>query len=391
MKFVVAADGIRMIGLIFNDELFGQELANIAVYRTLAELGAHLRVGAQYSSERPEVGDYLRMRSLESFKLPYGSQWSKKFFKREPSLFFKNVAAIRKCSGLLKKEIHEFNPTHLMISDSLIYSYIFPTIRNRRFKFIFRTGDIAPVESKPQLFLWRKCVSRADRIVVNSKFVMESVLESADTDVSSKTSLIYNFPPNGASEFNRRERGFEKRLVILYVGQISEHKGVHHFVKSAITLCEETDRVDFWVVGGSKHTSRLESELKQLVGSHKLEGRILFLGKSQNPAEFYKSADLLVVPTIGEEPAANVVLEAMSFGVPSVVYKSGGLPELVEHDVTGVVCKQRDFNALSTELRRLIKDPGRITRMRDGCLKVFEPQFGKERFVQEWMNALLKN
>lgn len=390
MNNVKQLDDIRLIGLIFNDELFGQELANITIYRMLQESGAQVRVGAQFSNAKPEVRKRLDQLGIPVFRLPYGTQWSKTFFKKHPLLVLKNVAAIARCSAILENEIQTFRPTHVLIPLSLAYSYTFPALRKKSFELVYRTGDLAPVDSKPQLFLWRKCVQRADKIVVNSRFVMDSLLKNSNNDAGAKASLIYNFPPNGLIGSREVVRVAKDKKVVLYVGQITEHKGVTHFVDAAIELCKENPHWEFWIVGGSEYSSVLENELWQKVESFSLRNRIVFHGKVPNPSEFYRCADLHVAPTIGEEPAANVVVEAMSFGVPSVVYRSGGLPELVRHNETGIVCCQRDKNELINELRQLLNSPERIAMMSANSLALFEQRFGKERFVQEWKKVLLK-
>ena len=79
---------------------------------------------------------------------------------------------------------------------------------------------------------------------------------------------------------------------------------------------------------------------------------VRFLGHVP-PAELLAAADLLVVPSVWEEPAGRVMHEAFLHGIPSVVFPRGGMPEIVRDGATGFVCAAADAPALAALLARL--------------------------------------
>jgi glycosyltransferase involved in cell wall biosynthesis len=78
------------------------------------------------------------------------------------------------------------------------------------------------------------------------------------------------------------------------------------------------------------------------------------------------SLDVVVVPSIWRENSPFVIHEAFMAGVPVVAARIGGIPELVQHGVSGLLVEPGDPNALSAALRRLAGDPGLLERLRRG-------------------------
>jgi glycosyltransferase involved in cell wall biosynthesis len=67
--------------------------------------------------------------------------------------------------------------------------------------------------------------------------------------------------------------------------------------------------------------------------------------------------DLNVTPTLTEEPLGNVVMEAKLAGIPSVVFPSGGLPEMIRQGENGFICETRDVEGLAAGLRFYLSQP----------------------------------
>ncbi len=77
----------------------------------------------------------------------------------------------------------------------------------------------------------------------------------------------------------------------------------------------------------------------------------------------YDSTDVVVYPTVGNEPFGLVPLEAMSSGRPVVASRSGGIPETIVDGSTGFLVEPNDVNALTDRVARLISDHGLGRRM----------------------------
>lgn len=137
----------------------------------------------------------------------------------------------------------------------------------------------------------------------------------------SETGVI-QLPPRKA------EGNHASTLKLLYVGRIIRTKGLRDTIRALGLL-----RADFdWhldVLGDGPDRSRCQQECEQL----KLTDRIVFHGRvpRKEVDTFYRQADVFVFPSF-REPSGNVVIEAMSHGLPCIVSDRGGPAEAITND-----------------------------------------------------------
>lgn len=85
--------------------------------------------------------------------------------------------------------------------------------------------------------------------------------------------------------------------------------------------------------------------------------RVHLAGYQANAARFCGAFDAFVMPSVEREGLPRAVIEAMAKGVPPIVSNAGGMPELVEHGVSGLVVPARDSQALAEAIARLAQSP----------------------------------
>ena len=88
-----------------------------------------------------------------------------------------------------------------------------------------------------------------------------------------------------------------------------------------------------------------------------LENNVILEGYSNTIGETYKEIDLVVVPTVSEEPLARVPIEAGLQGVPSIVSNMGGLTEIVEDGITGFILPSITPQAIAEKIVFFIQNP----------------------------------
>ena len=101
--------------------------------------------------------------------------------------------------------------------------------------------------------------------------------------------------------------------------------------------------------------------------------------------ELYEKADIVVYPTVGEEPYGLVPIEAMSCGRPVIASDSGGIRETVVDGTTGFIVPKKDPNALADRLMTLIADPRMARRIGRSGRQRAEKIFSAERYVSDLM------
>lgn len=96
--------------------------------------------------------------------------------------------------------------------------------------------------------------------------------------------------------------------------------------------------------------------VRRLVKEHRIENDVYFLGKRGEIDAFVASADLFLLPS-SQESFGLAGLEAMAYGVPVISTHVGGLPEVIEHEVSGFLCTPEDIGQMAAYATRLLTDP----------------------------------
>jgi teichuronic acid biosynthesis glycosyltransferase TuaC len=135
-------------------------------------------------------------------------------------------------------------------------------------------------------------------------------------------------------------------IVLLYLGSICERKGVDQLVKTFAELAAKRPALRLVLVGPV-----LEEDywfaIKQQIESRKLAGRITHVDFDPSPARYYAAADIFVFASV-DEGFGNVLLEAMSHGLPVVSrYLDGVTEAFIEHEESGFLFSRADMFAKS--------------------------------------------
>jgi glycosyltransferase involved in cell wall biosynthesis len=119
--------------------------------------------------------------------------------------------------------------------------------------------------------------------------------------------------------------------------------------------------------------------------------RILFLGHVDDVNTTYSQADIHVCPSVTTEALPHVVLEAKQCGKPSVVFPTGGIPELIEHEVDGYVCRAKTAEALAEGIRFFLNDPEKLRLAGEAARRSLEEKFGEQRFRRAWAEVFAES
>ena len=183
------------------------------------------------------------------------------------------------------------------------------------------------------------------QVICNSQMVKKEII--ADFGLSAdKISVIYNaidhnvFVPATNSQKQRVKTQYnipQDKPCFIYVGSGFERKGL----AAAISAIANTSSI-LLVVGSDKNQPKYEQLATQL-GCRQ---RIFFLGMQKKTLDFYQIADTLLLPTL-YDPFPNVILEALSCGLPVITSTSCGGAEFIQNGKNGFVCDALDIPALT--------------------------------------------
>lgn len=144
-----------------------------------------------------------------------------------------------------------------------------------------------------------------------------------------------------------------------YIGMLTPNKGVGTLADAAVLL---GDGPYEYVIAGDGDPAFVKQVLAKFPAA-----KTTFLGWI-DPNSFYPSIDVLVVPSIWAEPFGYVCIEALSFGIPVIVARSGALPEIVEHEKSGLAFTAANHEELAACLRKIAGDKALLGRLHHGAL-----------------------
>lgn len=145
---------------------------------------------------------------------------------------------------------------------------------------------------------------------------------------------------------NRKYFGFaEKDIVLVFVGRIIPEKGVIELLNSMNFLPENYKLL---IVGssnfGTKTNTKYEKKVKEIIDA--MSNRIAFTGFVHNSqiAKMYNVGDISIIPSMFEDPAPLVVMEAMAAGLPIITTGSGGIKEYCDSSCALFVDRNKDIS-----------------------------------------------
>jgi glycosyltransferase involved in cell wall biosynthesis len=161
---------------------------------------------------------------------------------------------------------------------------------------------------------------------------------------------------------------------ILYVGRLASKKGVEYLIQAVADM----DR-QLTIVGDGSERDRLENLASETNADVVFEGKV----PPDEVAQYYRDAELLVLPSTEGEGMPNVVLEAMAWGLPVVATDSGGLPTVINDGTTGYLVPMRDPEALKEAITSVLKNPETKQAMGNAAREYVRTHHSWETLVSE--------
>jgi glycosyltransferase involved in cell wall biosynthesis len=177
---------------------------------------------------------------------------------------------------------------------------------------------------------------------------------------------------------------------VFFVGQVSRYKGVDLLLRAFEPVAREHADVMLHLLGGCDEDFR--DQLNEQVAAAGLIHRVRFWGYREDVLDLLRSAYLYVQsspPSRFHECFPRSVLEAMAVGIPTICFRSGGLPEMVIHEETGLVCEE-SVVALSDALNRFLVDKDFRDLCAAGAKQRYEELCSPRRMRQPWIQFLAK-
>jgi glycosyltransferase involved in cell wall biosynthesis len=224
------------------------------------------------------------------------------------------------------------------------------------------------------LALKRRGLAAADAVIAVSSTIAADLRARAPELAKTRLEIIPN--PVDVGAFRARAASTKSPIdgpYALYVGKLAPNKGTAHLVRIA-----ERAALD-WplaVVGDGPDRRALEAEAARSTRD------IRFLGwlDRDDTIAWLSHASILIFPSRGPESLSRVLIEASALGVPIAAMNTGGTPDIIKHETTGLLSSTPD--ALADDVRRLRADEGLRLRLGAGAAAHAERTFDARSVVE---------
>jgi len=180
-----------------------------------------------------------------------------------------------------------------------------------------------------------------------------------------------------------RMAGANNVMTIAIAGQVAPHKGHDLLLQALSNLLPGQFLVKIIGSGDPLYVT----QLKSLAESLNLTPYIAWTGFIKDTNMIYEGVDAMIVPTRTPDPYPTIVIEAAMRGIPSIGSNIGGLPEMIEHGVTGFLFQAGDADDLCAMIKKMA-DRKTNQPMYDDVLRFAKRNFGLDRFVDEFEKVI---
>jgi glycosyltransferase involved in cell wall biosynthesis len=179
----------------------------------------------------------------------------------------------------------------------------------------------------------------------------------------------------------RNKYALPQEKIVLFVGRMVYEKGVHVLVNAAPKVLEKAN-AKFIIVGNGY----MKDQLSTIVNNTGLAHKVMFTGfvDDETLRKLQKCADASVVPSLFE-PFGIVALEAMAAKSPVVVSDTGGLSEIVNHDVDGVKAYTGNPDSLAWGINKVLTDEAYANTLRTNAYRKIQEKYNWDKIAQQTM------
>jgi glycosyltransferase involved in cell wall biosynthesis len=236
--------------------------------------------------------------------------------------------------------------------------------------------------------LWKHIIcQRINRIVSVSQFIKNSI--DAFGRINPNDCVIYSCPPRRITTKEEKNQYIETNCFrVGYIGRLSKEKGVDIFLKAAINVIKERTDVIFYIAGSFDYDIEFTKELQSFFAKNIDKGQIIFLNEVENIKLFFPNINILCIPSIYEEPLANTLIEAKQYKIPSIIFNSGGLPELITHKYDGFICFNSTVDSLVEGIYYYLLNPHLIYEHGINAYKsIVKLGIDYDSYKKKWLNV----
>ena len=227
-------------------------------------------------------------------------------------------------------------------------------------------------------FMGNKVKNKYNKIIVSSNYQKEQLTKILPEK-------IIKTIPNGLIDSEIKKESFNEQPNIIYIGHFTSYKGTDALIKSLYFIKKEYPETKL-TLAYSGYGSK--PEIIKLIKKLKLQNNVILKNKIEVYSELAKN-DFLIIPykaTIGTSHYHNVLLEAMSVGVPIFASKIGSIPELINNEETGIFINPKKPHLIAKKVINTFANKELIEKLSENEKRLFQEKFIIKRVAQQHLN-----
>jgi len=281
------------------------------------------------------------------------------------------VSIIKLASYVLRHRIEVMHTSDKI--RSVLVTYVVSLLTRRPFVYHIHNGYVHRT-------LNRLALGRAVAILANSH-AMKADYVRALGPAFERIQVVHNGidtagPIDGPDL--REQLGIPRDAVVIGIAsRLAPSKGHDEFLRAAVRILEQAPETWFVIAGDDSiddHNTGYRGRLKALSVTLGISHRVRFLGFCEDMAPVYRTTDI-VAHAAWEEAFGMVIIEPMVFGKPVVATLAGGVPEIIENHVNGLMVPPKNPGALADALLTLVLDEGLRQRIGENARRIVAERF----------------
>ncbi len=362
---------LRVLHLISSIGLFGAErvILNLVQYKE----GVNATIGALHNHHNPhlEIVDEAKKLGLKTVMFDSFGAF--------------DLRTISRVANFLKQNKIDIIHTHNYKSDLIGFC----AARLAKTKWFATNHVWHSTDSKMAFYekLDAAVLRWATRVIAVSDEIKQDLLKKKVervTVIHNGIDILKFAPHQFNGQFRQRLGIASENIVVSIVGRLSKEKGHTIFLLAAENLVKKYPQVKFLVVGDGPLKETLTAEISQ----RHLNQRVILAGIQNNMAEVYAASDVLVNASF-IEGLPMTILEAMASRLPIIATRVGATPQVLRHEVSGLLFNPGDEQALAQFISYLIDHPEKRRYLGQQAFEEVCRNFSMETMAKNYKEAYL--
>jgi starch synthase len=297
------------------------------------------------------------------------------FFNRTGRLYYPtNILAVFE----ILKGISSFQPDIIHIQGGQPWFCLFLPILKRRYRLVTTFHDIKlhlGEESLIMRFTMHCTRKYSDKIFVHGRKLKETMMN--EYGLLGRNIHVIPLGEHEIAPFKKYERGDLKEddNLILFFGRIRKYKGLEYLIKAEPLIIKEIPDLKIVIAGEGEFMEyeNIKDKSNFIVYNHYITYK--------KGAELFQKSALIVLPYV-DASQSGVVITAYGFKKPVIVTNVGSIPEIVDHEKTGLIVSPRNAEELARAIIKLLKDKKLRRTMGENAYKKLEAEMSWEQIAE---------